>query len=353
MKRFIISIILLITLIPSIVFAEECEAENVTIESIKINTKTDNVIEKSEPIINGRNINLDLKMSEVGDSIEYEMIVKNDSNEDYELDKTTLSANSDYIEYTFDTNSDSNIVKKGETKKVRLKVSYKNEVAANLFQNGIYTDNKKLTVNLANNIQNNNINNPNTGWIKSIYVLLFIIMIITIIGLTILKKKKDSQIMLLLLSLLILPIVTKAICKYDINVDSKVEIEKINKFYLGLTTCNNNDIISQSLNDKLPIELKYTDSMTWNDYIGSSYFLQLDEDVQQLIVDSTNYQNNHNEIYFIPIEQERCKEEATTIIETDECYMSKYPTIYNIQPSMEIKDITNGKYMSKINCRLN
>jgi len=353
MKKVIISIILLITLIPSIVFAEECDIEKLTIESIKINTKTDNVIEKSEPIINGRNINLDLKMFEVGDSIEYEMIVKNDSNEDYELDKTSISANSDYIEYTFDTNSDSNIIKKGETKKVILKVSYKNEVAPNLFQNGIYTDNKKLTVNLANNIQNNNINNPNTGWIKSIYVLLFIIMIITIIGLTILKKKKYSKLMLLIISLLILPIVTKAICKYDINVDSKVEIEKINKFYLGLTTCDNNNIISQSLNDKLPIELKYTDGMTWNDYIASSYFHQLDEDVQQLIVYSTNYQNNHNEIYFIPIEQERCVEEATTIIETDECYMSKYPTIYNIQPSMEIKAITNGKYMSKINCRLN
>ena len=184
MKKLIISIILLITLIPSIVFAEECDIEKLTIESIKINTKTDNVIEKSEPIIEGRNINLDLKMSEVGDSIEYEMIVKNDSNEDYELDKTTLSANSDYIEYTFDTNSDSNIVKKGETKKVRLKVSYKNEVAANLFQNGIYTDNKKLTVNLANNSINtntsNNINNPKTGWLKSCYILLLIIIIIKV-----------------------------------------------------------------------------------------------------------------------------------------------------------------------------
>ena len=115
-------------------------------------------------------------MSEVGDSIEYEMIVKNDSNEDYELDKTTLSTNSDYIEYTFDTNRDSNIVKKGETKKVILKVSYKNEVAPNLFQNGIYIDSKKLIVNLAND-SNNNINNPNTGWIKSIYVLLLIIII--------------------------------------------------------------------------------------------------------------------------------------------------------------------------------
>ena len=28
--------------------------------------------------------------------------------------------------------------------------------------------------------------------------------------------------------------------------------------------------------------------------------------------------------------------------------MNKYPTIYNIQPSIEIKDITNGKYMSNI-----
>jgi len=352
MKRFIILIILLITLIPSIVFAEECNIEKLTIESIKINTKTDNVIEKSEPIINGRNINLDLKMSEVGDSIEYEMIVKNDSNEDYELDKTTLSANSDYIEYTFDTNSDSNIVKKGETKKVILKVSYKNEVAANLFQNGIYTDNKKLTVNLTNNSINtntsNNINNPNTGWIKSIYVLLFIIMIITIIGLTILKKKKYSKLMLLLLSLLIIPITTKAICKYDINVDSKVEIEKINKFYLDLE-CNNNYITPQSLNDKLPIELKYTDGMTWDDYMNSYLFQQIDSEVQQLIVES--FHPIETKLLFEPIEQERCVEEATTLSEESACKFIYYPTIFHYNSSMKIYDISKGKYYSTIYCR--
>jgi len=347
-KKIIISIILLITLIPSIVFAEECESENVTIESIKINTKTDNVIEKSEPIINGRNINLDLKMSEVGDSIEYEMIVKNDSNEDYELDKTTLSANSDYIEYTFDTNSDSNMIKKGETKKVRLKVSYKNEVAANLFQNGIYTDNKKLTVNLANNIQNNNINNPNTGWIKSIYVL-FIIMIITIIGLTILKKKKYSKLMLLIISLLIIPITTKAICKYNINVDSKVEIEKINKFYLDLGCNNNNDNIPQSLNDKLPVELKYVDGMTWDDYMNSLLFKKIDSELQQLIIESFNIENLN--MKFIPNGQEICIEEASNEDEIVNCESSMiYPTIDKINTSMQIQDNSKGKFFSTLYC---
>ena len=348
MKKVIISIILLITLIPSIVFAEECDIEKLTIESIKINTKTDNVIEKSEPIINGRNINLDLKMSEVGDSIEYEMIVKNASNEDYELDKTSISANSDYIEYTFDTNSDSNMIKKGETKKVRLKVSYKNEVAANLFQNGIYTDNKKLTVNLANNIQNNNINNPNTGWIKSIYVL-FIIMIITIIGLTILKKKKYSKLMLLIISLLIIPITTKAICKYNINVDSKVEIEKINKFYLDLGCNNNNDNIPQSLNDKLPVELKYVDGMTWDDYMNSLLFKKIDSELQQLIIESFNIENLN--MKFIPNGQEICIEEASNEDEIVNCESSMiYPTIDKINTSMQIQDNSKGKFFSTLYC---
>jgi len=346
MKKIIISIILLITLIPSIVFAEECDIEKLTIESIKINTKTDNVIEKSEPIINGRNINLDLKMSEVGDSIEYEMIVKNDSNEDYELDKTTLSANSDYIEYTFDTNSDSNIVKKGETKKVIIKVSYKNEVAANLFQNGIYTDNKKLTVNLANNTINtntsNNINNPKTGWLKSYYILLLIIIISTIIGLILFKKKKDSKIMLLLLSLLILPIVTKAICKCDINVDSKVEIEKFNKFYLDLE-CNND-----SGNVKLPLELKYIDGMTWDDYMNSFLFQQIDSELQQIIQKSFNLDDM--DMSFAPIEQEKCIEEATTISEEFDCRMLHYPSIYEISTRMQIHDISKGKYYSSVYC---
>ena len=163
MNKKMMLVLLLSLITPLIVKAETCEPEKVTIQSVEINTKTDNVTEKSSPVFKNRDLNLDLKMIEVGDSIEYKMIVKNDSNEDYELDKTSLNTSSDYIEYTFDMKDNDKIIKAGETKEVYLRVQYKNEVSPDSFTNGIYHDNKNLMVNLETEETNpitNIISNP-------------------------------------------------------------------------------------------------------------------------------------------------------------------------------------------------
>ena len=148
--------------------------------------------------------------------------------------------------------------------------------------------------------------------------------------------------MLLIISLLIIPITTKAICKCDINVDSKVEIEKINKFYLDLE-CNND-----SVNVKLPLELKYIDGMTWDDYMNSLLFKKIDLELQQIIENSFNLDDM--DMSYAPIEQERCVEEATTLSEEDNCRRLLYPTIYQYNSSMQINDISKGKYYNSVYC---
>ncbi len=50
--------------------AEECNTNSIKIESINLITKSNNVTEKSNPTVADKKINLDLKMSEVGDYIE-------------------------------------------------------------------------------------------------------------------------------------------------------------------------------------------------------------------------------------------------------------------------------------------
>ena len=97
MKKFILSILLFLMFIPFVVNAETCDTDKITIENIAIESKSDNVEELSQATASGKNINLNLSMSKVGDSIEYRFVVKNYSNEDYELDKTSLNLNSDYI----------------------------------------------------------------------------------------------------------------------------------------------------------------------------------------------------------------------------------------------------------------
>ena len=99
MKKIILPILLFLLFIPLYVNAEACDTDKITISSITLEDKSDGVEELDKATANGKNINLNLSMSEVGDSIEYKFIVKNNSNEDYELDKTSLKLNSDYINY--------------------------------------------------------------------------------------------------------------------------------------------------------------------------------------------------------------------------------------------------------------
>ena len=149
MKR--IKILLFILLfIPFFVRAETCNTDSLTIKSITLdNDKTIGVEEKTIASINDNNILLDLSISSLGDKAEYLIIIRNDSNEDYELNDQ-INNDSDYIEYSIETPDNSNIVNANSEKEVLLKVEYKNEVPDSSFIDGNYSDNKTIAFNLIN-----------------------------------------------------------------------------------------------------------------------------------------------------------------------------------------------------------
>ena len=228
MKKFILPILLFLMFIPFYVNAENCDMNKITIENIAIKSKSDNVEELSGATTSGKNINLNLSMSEVGDNIEYKFLIKNDSNEDYELDKTSLDLKSDYINYSFKTEDNSNIVKAKTSKNVILRVEYKTEVSEDKFESGSYNDNKTMLVQLSNENTINvsdTLKNPNTG-IQS-YVLVILIMLLLSGSLYILlKQKKYTKIMILIIGTAILiPMSVYAICKCEIKIESNVEIK--------------------------------------------------------------------------------------------------------------------------------
>ena len=107
---FISMIILLFVTIPFIVNAETCDNNKLSISSITIDKQTGDVVELADPIVNGKDININLSMSEVGDSVKYKVVVKNESNEDYELDKNSFNISSDYIDYKIEFEDNSNII---------------------------------------------------------------------------------------------------------------------------------------------------------------------------------------------------------------------------------------------------
>ena len=242
MKKNIILVFLFIMFMPFIVNAETCDTNKITIENILLESKTDNVVVLDEATASGKNINLNLSMSEVGDNIEYKFIVKNESNEDYELYKTSLNINSDYINYSFETDDNSNIVKANSSKNVTLRVAYKKEVPEDKLENGKYNDNKTIRVSLSTG----ELKNPNTE--TELYIIFVILLLVSGILYRVLKKKKIAKYMALIVSIFaIIPICVYAICKSDININININV-KIEKTTLCGSFSNDSwDVISYNI----------------------------------------------------------------------------------------------------------
>lgn len=228
LKKLILPVMIFLMLMPIMVNAEVCNSDKITIDSVTIKEKSNNVTEVEQPVIEGKKIKVNLKMMEVNDSIEYKMLIKNDSNEDYEY-KNSFNVNSNYIEYTLKANDDSLIVKAGKTKEVFLKVQYKNEVPDASFDDGKFNDNKSFVLNLSNGQTievPDTTKNPKTGD-SLIMIMLICILCVGITMYVILSKKKINKFMVLLLTIMItVPASVYALCKIEIAIESNVVIEK-------------------------------------------------------------------------------------------------------------------------------
>ena len=119
---------LILLFIPFIVLGEECNINDVIITNIEPIKTNGNLVEKTEATAEGQKINLDLKVYEEGDSIEYKVLLKNTSNEDYYFDENSLKQDNDYMSYEFIYQDNSNIIKPKEEKELIIRVTYKNKV---------------------------------------------------------------------------------------------------------------------------------------------------------------------------------------------------------------------------------
>lgn len=143
MKRIICILILLF--IPTLVYAKTCDEKSITLNSFELVEKTDGTSEISEGVIlEDNNININLKMNDVGDKIIYKFNMKNNSSDEFEIDNNIINNNSEYFDYTLKTTDTSNIIKSNEEKEVLLEVVYKNEIPEEMYSGGIFKDNKKL-----------------------------------------------------------------------------------------------------------------------------------------------------------------------------------------------------------------
>ena len=93
--------LLFILLFPSVVLAKDtCNDNDIIIKSITVKDTNGFSEELNESSISNNKINLDLKMYDVGDSIEYDLLIKNNSNKDYYFTSDSLKIDNDYLEYS-------------------------------------------------------------------------------------------------------------------------------------------------------------------------------------------------------------------------------------------------------------
>lgn len=224
--RSLIYIIICIILLPFTVYAKECDLKDIMITSIDLEEKTDNVVEKESPKIDGENIILNLSMSEVGDKIKYKAVIHNASNEDLELDKNSFTINSNYIDYNISFEDNSNIVKSNLSKVVYLNIEYKKEIEIDKFSSGSYVENQIMVVNLVNKNDINELEkltNPKTGFKKYFIFVLFLIFCELLY--LIYKKRKNILLLFLIIGIISsIPFSIYALCKYNYKISVKVEI---------------------------------------------------------------------------------------------------------------------------------
>ncbi len=233
MKKILFPILLFAMFVPFVVCAKTCDSSSIKIESIEINSKNGNAEEIKKAKINGNRVNLNIKLYDPGDSIEYNLKVKNTSKEDYFFDEKSLKLNTKYLEYNFNYDDNSNVIEARKDKNVQLKVEYKNKVPAKELNNDVFNDTNNMIVNLSdkNIIDNFNIiKNPETG---NLLVINMIVLIICIgISLIILKKNKSIKFMILIIGTVLIPTSVYALCKANIEVKSNIQIDGKEAYFL-------------------------------------------------------------------------------------------------------------------------
>jgi len=212
-KYFLIMILFL----PLFVFAEgTCNNNEVTITDLEFVKKTGFTEELNEAELDNNKIVANVKMYEVGDSIEYQFTVINESNDDYALDTNSLINSDPYVDYELDSSDHSNKVKKATSKDFTLTATYNNEVPDEMFKGGKYDGG----INTLLEIKDPSLINPLTGNF-SYYILILLLIITFIFGIRI---KRNAISSLSLLGLLLIPFTTYAICTFSMGLEVCVDI---------------------------------------------------------------------------------------------------------------------------------
>ena len=239
---------MLILLIPFIVCAEYDESK-ITIESFGMSSHEGHGSENASAVINGKNVNFNYVVSDVGDKITFDMVIKNESGEDIEVYNRLDKSN--YIDYMLISPDLDYVVKNNSTKTFQLVVEYVNQVSEEALASGSIRDDKTYTLEVSDEIGRNadalgiddvtheavdptptsvpkTVDNPDTKAVKDILAIVCIIFVISIGLFLILRRKNRIGKLFVIVGLIgiITPIVVYAYKEFNISLKATVIIQK-------------------------------------------------------------------------------------------------------------------------------
>ena len=204
----------------SFAFISNVHAEDITLESVTLDYKSEEVSIVNDPIVDKLTIKFDVSFKNVGDFVKYKIIINNQSNEDYEIRENSSLNNSNYISYVYSYDEENNIAEKNKKTVMYIVISYKNDVPNNLIVNGFYNETNNLILDLGEQIKN-----PNTG--RKIIISVILIVTILVLSLILFRLKRNKRFMFILLtSLLLIPTSIYAYGVLHIKIESNIQIEK-------------------------------------------------------------------------------------------------------------------------------
>ncbi|MBQ3308078.1 MAG: hypothetical protein IJG68_07820 [Bacilli bacterium] len=223
-------------LIPLFVNAESCDVSNTTVESIELGTIVGNAQELEPASIDGEKIKLDVKLYDPGDSIDYNIVVKNTTTNDIYFDENYLNDRNNYFDFSFLYEDDSNIVKPGKTKNIRMTIKYENKVSEEQLVDLSY--NSMQIINFGSVIENPKTSN-NLFFITIILVCSFIIAILY-------KYKKSSAHIFIMTTMIIIPISINALCNSKLQLEVKILVDDSKNYNRLYDIISENSVLDNS-----------------------------------------------------------------------------------------------------------
>jgi len=272
--KYIKYLLLSILLVPFIVLAE---TKNVEIKSISNYVdKSDTAEELEKPNIEGLKLGFKLKFTKQDDFIKYKFIIKNNTDKDYEIDNSSTFNEKKFIRYDYEVEKNAKVLKANEELSINVTITYVKELDDSEFDNGVFTETNQVSLELVND-SNEVIDNPiikmatNPETSTGSITLIISSIIISLLLIIFIRNKRAKLFIIALL--LTIPITIYALEKIKIDVETYVEIKKVNTFKLNISDCN-------GVQSKL---IEYEEGMTWEDFINSSYFEKLDSELKDII----------------------------------------------------------------------